>query len=64
MHLLLLKEALNLLELIQKTHLEKTEDIELLRVLENGIPVRAIDVNQIQWHDTPEDLIRVRKICK
>ena len=65
MHLLLLKRSIKSLELIQKTYLEKTEDIELLRVLENGIPVRVIDVKSDSMAvDTPEDLIRVRKICK
>ena len=60
------KEALNLFGInSKKTYLEKTEDIELLRVLENGIPVRVIDVKSDSMAvDTPEDLIRVRKICK
>ena len=59
------KEALNLFGInSKKTYLEKTEDIELLRVLENGIPVRVIDVKSHSMAvDTPEDLIRVRKIC-
>ncbi len=48
-----------------KTQLEKIEDIEILRVLEHGIPIRVIDVKSSSIAvDTPEDLIRVKKICK
>ena len=49
----------------KKTKLEKIEDIEILRVLENGIPVKIIDVkSDTVAVDTPEDLERVKKLCR
>tara|TARA_B000000609_G_scaffold158127_1_gene154676 strand:+ start:3708 stop:4430 length:723 start_codon:yes stop_codon:yes gene_type:complete len=49
----------------KKTKLEEIEDIEILRVLENGIPVKIVEVESDSIAvDTPEDLRKVRKFCR
>ena len=47
----------------QPTPLERTEALEQLRALENGIPIRVLDVPRAApGVDTPEDVERVRRL--
>ena len=49
----------------KKTKLESIEDIELLRVIENGYKVKMLKVNDNKIAiDTPLDLIAARKLIK
>ena len=46
----------------KKTPIENHEDIEILRFLENGIPIKMLEVNSKSFAiDTPEDLEMFRK---
>ena len=48
---------------IKKSNLEKIEDIEILRFIENNIPVKMIKVNDNKVSiDTKEDLDKARNI--
>ena len=48
-----------------KTPFEESEDIEILRFLEMGIPVRMLELEGSPIHvDTPEDLERAQLIAK
>lgn len=50
---------------MEPTPLEKTEMLEQLRVLENGITIRMVEVDYAPLSvDTPEDLGRVREIVE
>ena len=50
---------------IKKTPLEKIEDIEILRFLENGISVKLIKMSNKSYPvDTLQDLIKVKKILQ
>lgn len=47
-----------------KTHYENMEDIEILRFMEMGIPVRMLEMQGSELHvDTPADLQEARRIC-
>ena len=49
----------------KKTPLEKLEDIEILRFLENGISVKLIKMSNKSYPvDTLQDLIKVKKILQ
>ena len=49
----------------KKTKLENIEDIELLRVIENGFKVKMLKVNDNKIAiDTPSDLVALKKIIK
>ena len=49
----------------KKTRLENIEDIELLRVIENGFKVKMLKVNDNKIAiDTPSDLVALKKIIK
>ncbi len=48
-----------------KTKFEESEDIEILRFIEMGIPVRMLELEGSPIHvDTPEDLERAQHIAK
>ncbi|MBH21710.1 MAG: 3-deoxy-manno-octulosonate cytidylyltransferase [Rhodobiaceae bacterium] len=48
-----------------KTPLESEEDIEILRFLENGFPIKMIEVfNQTYAVDIPDDLKKIEEILK
>ena len=48
-----------------KTPFEESEDIEILRFIEMGIPVRMLELEGSPIHvDTPEDLERAQQIAK
>jgi 3-deoxy-manno-octulosonate cytidylyltransferase (CMP-KDO synthetase) len=56
------REVLLLLSKMEQTELEKTEKLEQLRVLENGMRIRAKETNfETCGVDTPEDLKRVEQ---
>ena len=49
---------------LPQTDLERAEALEQLRALEHGIRIQAIEtVHDTIGVDTPEDLVRVRRIC-
>ncbi len=57
------KEALVAFTNWQMTPLEKTEKIECLRYLENGVPLKMVVTEYMGVEiDTPEDLIRAEKL--
>ena len=60
------REALNLFgKDSKKTELEGIEDIEILRVIENNFQVKIINIDSDSIAvDTPEDLEKVKKLCK
>ena len=48
---------------MKETALERSESIDMLRILENGYNVRLVEVKgKIQSVDTKEDLLKVNKI--
>ena len=50
---------------MKETTLEKLESIDMLRVLENGFPVKLVEIKgKIQSVDTKKDLIKVNKILQ
>lgn len=50
---------------MKEGNLEKSESIDMLRILENGYNVRLVEVKgKIQSVDTKEDLIKVNRILK
>ena len=58
-----LPEALDLFANTQRGFIEKCEDIEILRFIENGIKVKFIDVHyESVAVDTEKDLVKVRKL--
>ena len=47
----------------EMTPLEKAEKIECLRYLENGVPLRMVQVSKMGVEiDTPDDLVRAKKL--
>jgi 3-deoxy-manno-octulosonate cytidylyltransferase (CMP-KDO synthetase) len=57
------KETLLWMASLPRTPLEITESLEQLRALENGCPIRVVEVDYSPIGvDTPEDLERVRKM--
>lgn len=47
---------------LKKSPLEYQEDIEILRFIENGIPVQMLEVNNVSYAvDYPEDIVYVEK---
>ena len=53
------------IEITKKGLYEASEDIEILRFWENGIPVRMLKLEGSPIHvDTPEDLERAQLIAK
>ena len=61
------KECLERFSSLDRTPLEKTERLEQLRALENGIPIRVV-VTESQHRgigvDTPEDLASARRLIE
>lgn len=56
------KDILLRLTRLSPSSLEKTEGLEQLRALENGIPIKVVRTEHDSWGvDTEEDLERVRK---
>jgi len=56
------KERLKEFKSMERGPAEQAEDIEILRFIEHGIPVKMVEVEQDTISvDTPEDLERVRK---
>ena len=50
---------------LKQTNLEKTEMLEQLRALENGVKIKVVEVSEISVGvDTPEDYERVEKIIE
>ena len=50
---------------MKETTLEKLESIDMLRILENGFPVKLVEIKgKIQSVDTKKDLIKVNKILQ
>ena len=50
---------------LQPTPLERAEGLEQLRALENGVPIRVLEVERSSpGVDTPEDLERVRRMVE
>jgi len=48
-----------------KTMLEEIEDIEILRMLENGVSVKMVELSGVSLAvDVPEDVFRVENILK
>ena len=59
------KEQLEIFKDSKKTPLEKEEDIEIIRCLEKGIPVRMLEVQKVSYAvDFPEDIITIEKKLK
>ncbi|MBU0609415.1 MAG: 3-deoxy-manno-octulosonate cytidylyltransferase [Armatimonadetes bacterium] len=57
------KETLLWMAALPRTPLEITESLEQLRALENGCPIRVVEVDYSPLGvDTPEDLERVRRL--
>lgn len=56
------KKHLDLFLKNKKSNLEQQEDIEILRFLDMGIPVKVINVKSTQAVDVPEDIIKVENI--
>mgnify|MGYP002177455677 FL=1 len=47
----------------RKSALEKIEDVEILRFIENGINIKCINVDYNGLSvDTPEDVIKIEKL--
>lgn len=58
-------DALAQFSKFKRGRVEQTEDIELLRFIENQIPVQMVEVKQDTVAvDTPSDLERVRRIIQ
>lgn len=56
-------EALRLFVSLSASSLEKTEKLEQLRLLENGVPIRVVRTNRhAAGVDTPQDLERVQTL--
>lgn len=59
------RDLLLALGALRPSRLEKTEGLEQLRFLENGVPIRVVEVeNDSLGVDTPEDVERVRPILQ
>jgi len=59
------KEALTFYKNTSRGYAERCEDIEILRFIENNIPVKFIEVSQETVAvDTPKDLEKVKKILE
>jgi 3-deoxy-manno-octulosonate cytidylyltransferase (CMP-KDO synthetase) len=59
------KTQLSIFESNKKTPLEQEEDIEILRCLEKGIPVRMVEVEKVSYAvDYPEDVLIIEEKLK
>jgi 3-deoxy-manno-octulosonate cytidylyltransferase (CMP-KDO synthetase) len=56
------KKHLDLFLKNRKSNLEQQEDVEILRFLDMGIPIKVINVKSTQAVDVPEDIAKVENI--
>jgi 3-deoxy-manno-octulosonate cytidylyltransferase (CMP-KDO synthetase) len=58
-------DALQRFSQLSETPLERSESIDMLRFIENGLKVKMIPTSQLTYAvDTPHDLHRVRKLMR
>lgn len=59
------KKMLDIYTALPQTPLEKIESVDMMRLLENGYPVRAVIINQpLYGVDTPEELKKVESLMR